>query len=65
MEYKVGQLIIYKKGDTFQIGKIKTLINEGAFVYYHSGETSAVTSYRNMYPIENDYCILKTILGGV
>ena len=65
MEYKVGQLIIYKKGDTFQIGKIKTLKDEGAFINYHSGETASMTSYKNMYPIENDYCILKTILGGV
>ena len=65
MEYKEGQLIIYKKGDKFEVGKIKTLRDTGASVYYHSGETSAVTSYRNMYPIENDYCILKTILGGV
>jgi len=28
MEYKVDQLIIYKKGDKFQIGKIKTLKDE-------------------------------------
>jgi len=64
MNYKEGQLIIYKKGNKFEVGKIKTLRDTGASVHYHSGETAAMTSYDDMYPIENDNCILKTTLGG-
>jgi len=64
MKYKVGQLIIYKKGDKFEIGKIKTLRDNSASVYYHSGETAAMTSYDDIYAIENDNCITETILGG-
>jgi len=64
MNYKVGQLIIYNNNGFIEIGKIKTLKNGGAFIYYHSGETAAMTSYDDIYAIENDNCITETILGG-
>lgn len=64
-DFKVGQLVIYKNRDMVEIGKIKSLKEEGAFVYYHSGSTAAFTNYSLLLPIINDYCIKKDILGGV
>lgn len=63
-EFKEGQLIIYSNGNSFEIGKIKTLKENGAFVWYHSGNTAAFTGFSYMSPIINEYCIKKTILGG-
>ena len=62
--FKVGQLIIYFNGSNYEIGKIKTIKDNGAFIFYHSGETAALTSYADIKPIVNDYCITATRLGG-
>lgn len=63
-KFKVGQLIIYKNGDRYEIGMIKRIVENGAFVWYHSGETAAKTDFDLMYPIVNEWCILETCLGG-
>ena len=43
-KFCTGQLIVYRNGDNFEIGKIKRLTEDGAFVYYSAGETAAKTS---------------------
>lgn len=63
-EFKPGQLIIYRNGDTYEIGKIKRIVSDGAFVYYSSGETAAKTPFDLMHPIKNEYVIGETSLGG-
>lgn len=63
-EYKEGQYIIYQNESRFEIGKIKRLTPTGAFVWYSSGETAAKTPYDCMHPLENEYVIEKTSLGG-
>ena len=45
-EYKEGELIIYKNGDSYEIGKIKRLTPSGAYVWYSEGETAAETGGR-------------------
>lgn len=62
--FKENQLVVYKNGDKFEVGKIKTLKEHGAFIWYHSGETAALTNYEDIHPIINEHCILKTNLGG-
>lgn len=62
--FKENQLIIYMIDNSFRIGKIKWLNDDGAFVWYHSGETASKTPYEYMHPLENEYCIKTTILGG-
>lgn len=62
--FKVGQYVIYKNGNSYQIGKIKSLSKDSAFVYYHSGNTAAKTPYDLLHPITNDYCIEKSSFGG-
>lgn len=62
--FKENELIIYQNGDKYEIGKIKRLDDDGAFVCYHCGETASKTPYNLMHKLHNAYCITKTILGG-
>ena len=63
-DFKENELIIYQNGDKFEIGKIKRLTEDGAFVYYHSGDTASKTPFDCMHKLVNNYCIIKTTLGG-
>ena len=64
MNFKVGELIIYQNGDRYEIGKIKRLCDDGAFVFYHEGSTASKTPYDCMHKLINTYCITETTLGG-
>lgn len=59
-DFKEGELIVYQNGDTFQIGEIKRLCSDGAFVWYHKGDTASKTSFENMHKLQNAFCITKT-----
>ena len=59
-----GDYIIYQNGDSYELGRIKSLRPDGAFVAYHSSETGAKTPYDVMHPLQNAYTIEKTTLGG-
>ena len=63
-EFKEGELIIYQNGDRFEIGKIKRIVENGAFVYYHSGDTASKTPFDCMHKLTNSYCVTSTTLGG-
>ena len=63
-EYSVGEYIIYQNGDKYELGRIKSLREDGAFVAYHEGETGAKTLYNLMHKLINRYCIKDTSLGG-
>ncbi|MFR8144771.1 MAG: hypothetical protein ACLU84_06825 [Clostridia bacterium] len=69
-KFKVGELVVFigKSPDneiyTVEIGKIKELCKDGAFVNYHTGETAAKTNYSDLYKIKNSYVIEKENLGG-
>jgi hypothetical protein len=63
-EYREGELIIYQNGERFEIGKIKRLTDDGAFVYYHEGDTASKTPYDCMHKIINAFTIKNTSLGG-
>lgn len=57
-EFKEGQLVIYKGANGYEIGKIKRIKNDNqAFIWYHSGDTAALTDFDLIKPIINDYCI--------
>ncbi len=53
MKFKVKQFIIYKN----TIGKIKSINGSKAFIWFHSGDTAALTNLDDCIPIVNDYCI--------
>ena len=62
--FKPGDLIIYQNGDKYEIGKIKRITEDGAFVWYHEGPTAAKTPFQYMHRMVNSYAIKKTTLGG-
>ena len=62
--FREGEYIIYVNGDRYEIGRIKSLRPDGAFVAYHEGETGAKTPYDCMHKIQNEYTIKATTLGG-
>ena len=62
--FEVGEYIVYVNGDRYEIGKVKSLREDGAFVYYHEGDTAAKTPYDCMHKLINGYTIKKSTLGG-
>lgn len=67
--FKENELVVFigKSPDgeiyTVEVGKIKKLCKDGAFVYYHTGSTAAKTDYKDLYKIKNEYAIYN--LGGL
>ena len=66
-EFRVGEYVIYHNESTgyYELGRIKSLHKDGAFVAYHSGETGAKTPYDLMHKLVNAFVIEKTSLGGM
>lgn len=63
-EFREGDLIIYRNGNRYEIGLIKRITDDGAFVWYHEGDTAAKTSFEDMHKIVNAHTIKETSLGG-
>ena len=63
-EFEEGEYIIYIGTCGMVLGKIKRIVEDGAFVYYSSGETAAKTPFRMMHKLKNQELIKKSILGG-
>ncbi len=62
-DFKDGEYVLYQKGGTFQFGKIKRCLARGAFVWYHEGQTAALTPYEYLYHIDNAFVIKQTSLA--
>lgn len=62
--FEEGEYIVYVNGEKYELGRIKTLREDGAFVAYHEGETGAKTPYHTMHKLINNYVIESTSLGG-
>lgn len=63
-QFEVGEYIVYRNGSRYELGKIKSITDDGAFVYYSSGSTAAKTPLECMHKLTNKYVIQKTSLGG-
>jgi hypothetical protein len=63
MNFKENEIVICQMGDSFEIGKIKRLCDDGAFVWYHSGDTAAKTPYENIHKIKNAAYLTDVILA--
>ena len=63
-KWDVGEYIIYRNNEKYEIGRIASLREDGAFVCYHDGETAAKTPYDHMHKLINAYAINDTSLGG-
>ena len=64
MGFMEGQYVVYHNGDRYELGRIKRLEEDGAFVAYGSGETGAKTPFDLMHPLINEFVIKDTLLGG-
>ena len=62
--FKIGEYIIYVNGERYELGRIKKLTENGAFVCYHEGETAAKTPYDLMHKLINGFTIKTTTIGG-
>lgn len=63
-KFKVGEYIIYVNGERYELGRIKRLTEDGAFICYHEGETAAKTTYDLMHKLVNGFTIKDTTIGG-
>ena len=62
--YKEGEYIIHTNGDRYEIGRIVSVHDDGAFVCYHEGETAAKTPYDCMHKLVNRHGIIESAIGG-
>lgn len=62
-KFSEGEIVLYMGKDregniyTIELGKIKKLCKDGAFVWYNTGDTAAKTRYEDLYKIKNEYAI--------
>lgn len=63
-DWSIGEYVIYRNGEKYELGRIGSLMEDGAFVCYHDGETAAKTPYDHMHKLINAYTIKDTSLGG-
>lgn len=60
--FKEGQLIVYKGANGYEVGKIKEIREDNkAVIWYHEGDTAALTELSLVSPLINDYCIQEVI----
>jgi len=63
-DFEVGEYIIYRNGETYELGRVKSVCKDGCFVAYNNGETGAKTHFEDMHKLMNAYTINSTNLGG-
>ena len=62
--FAAGDIVLYDRsgaGSAFDVGCIKSLSGNGAFVAYHLGDTCAFTPYERLLPIGNAYALLGLV----
>ncbi|MDO5329037.1 MAG: hypothetical protein Q4E88_02900 [Coriobacteriia bacterium] len=65
-KFREGEYFIYKNGDSYEIGKVKKVCEDGCFCYYHTGSTAAKTPFDCMHKLKNEYVLHDSIgLGGL
>lgn len=61
--FSEGEIVLFMGKDpegkiyTIELGKIKKLCKDGAFVWYNTRDTAAKTRYEDLYKIKNEYAI--------
>lgn len=58
MQFKEGQLVVFKGPDGYEIGKIKKIKDETLYyVWFSSGDRTTLTDSSLISPLLNDYCL--------
>lgn len=61
--FKSGELVIYKCGTRVELGKIKSVKGQFAFVWFSEGDTAARCDIADLYHLHNSYMIRDTGFG--
>jgi len=62
-EWEVGEYIIYQNGEKYELGRIKSIREDGCSVAYHEGVNGAKTPFSHMHKLINAYTISNTTLA--
>jgi hypothetical protein len=58
-KFKKGQVVLYQNGTSFELGIVKEVIAPRMYrVWYHTGDTSALTDESNLHELKNAYAFL-------
>jgi len=58
-KFKEGQVVLYQNGTSFELGIVKEVVErKGYRVWYHTGDTSALTNESNLHELKNAYAFL-------
>lgn len=54
-----GEAVLYRRrgSDRFEVGVVKSVVGDGAFVWYSSGDAAAKTPFDCIVKLENEGCI--------
>lgn len=65
-DFAPGVLVVYSRdgGDHFELGVIKRVVDDGAFVWYHTGDTTAKTPWHCLHKIDNAYAA-RSLIGRI
>lgn len=61
-----GDLVVYSRdgGDHFELGVVKRVVDDGAFVWHHTGDTAAKTPWRCLHKVDNAYAA-RSLIGKI
>lgn len=61
-KFKKGQVVLYQNGTSFELGIVKEVVESKVKpcyrVWYHTGDTSALTNEVNLHELKNAYAFL-------
>lgn len=60
-----GQYVLYRNGDRYELGRVKRVTDDGAFIWYSAGDTASKTPWDCIIALENARNIIDTDLGGM
>ena len=62
-----GDIIAYQRRDSrhFEIGLVKSVADDGAFVYYTQGDTAAKTPFDCICKIQNQYAFESMLMRKI
>lgn len=65
MQVTAGQLVMYDPGYKVEIGKVKRINPHDpnkAFIWYHTGDTTACTNMSDLYPIDEKFARRRKVM---
>ena len=54
-KFNIGEVVLYQNGERFELGVVKEVLDNKYRVWYHTGDTTALTNEEHLHKIENAY----------